>query len=207
LSTTPFTPEYFIEQMCLEGNSPLTWISNAIMFHRSAHILFQLSRTREKQFLTFARSQPLPLPGETVARELKGEVLAAANDMQLWRVSMFLLAIALENLLKARLLENGIELVNSYGKLDKKRFQSHNLNHFARLANLKLCEDDTKILEWLTRWLMWQGRYPVPTEWEQLEKFQSMRVGTLGEQWEKSFALYDHILSIHPSIITQKNTG
>jgi len=196
LDTEYFTPEYFIEQMRLGGNSPLGWLSNATMFRRSAGVIFQLSRVGEALTLAFNDLEPPPPPGEIRTRILKGAELSASIDMGLWSVSIFLLAIGLENLLKARVAQSGISLVTEDGALDKQRFGSHNLKYLARLAKLNLPKEDMKIVDWLTAFLLWRGRYPIPTGHEQLEKLHNMQPGTLGELWEKSFTVYDRIASL-----------
>jgi hypothetical protein len=81
----------------------------------------------------------------------------------LHRVYFMLVAFALENLLKAALINSGAVSVAGATRLPGE-LNTHDLPRLARRTNLALGESDRHLLEELKRDCEWFGRYPVPAE-------------------------------------------
>lgn len=91
-----------------------------------------------------------------------------------------LFGMSLELLLKAHCVGQKIE----NPRIEK----THNLNEIAGIAGLKLEKSDNKILEVLSEYIIWDGRYPAPKEpsklkrhWENIQDtaFDREPLGTL----------------------------
>jgi hypothetical protein len=108
---------------------------------------------------------------------------------------MLLLAYAIESLIKVYLVKSGVSLVNQDGALQKK-YKTHKLRRLVEYAKLDLSVDELKMLDWLTHFLEWRGRYPIPTTREHYEEFNKMRLGSIGEVCTRAFILCDHILQL-----------
>ena len=134
-----------------------------------------------------------PPPGVTVSRLADQEEAAALLDSGLWSTSMLLLACAIECLLKVYLVKSGVSLVNQEGALQGK-FKTHKLHRIAEYAKLDLSLVDLKTLHWLTYFLEWRGRYPIPTKQEYYEEFNKMKLCSIEEVCTRAFVLYDNIL-------------
>ncbi len=101
---------------------------------------------------------------------------------------MLLLAYAVECRLKAALLKKGGSPVSPEGILQK-QFKHHNLRRFAVEAGVGLSETDLQVLDGLTAFLEWRGRYPIPTKWERLRDLTRLDLGSVGQFTENAFAL------------------
>lgn len=89
-------------------------------------------------------------------------------------ICMMLYGYSLECLLK------GIYLVNNYGELDRK-IKSHNLIDIFNFANTQLSDEDKislndkehYLLERLSTFTIWAGKYPLPLNFEELMPCES----------------------------------
>jgi hypothetical protein len=82
------------------------------------------------------------------------------RDSQLLSVYYMLSGYALENLLKGAIMLGHPEYFKADGKLAEIR--SHNLAHLWRKAGLALVPAEEVLLDKLSRYVDWLGRYPVP---------------------------------------------
>ena len=103
-----------------------------------------------------------------------------------------LLAFAFECLLKARLAREGGEAVSRDGVLQR-HFKNHNLRQLATRAGIGLPDADLAILDVLTEFLRWRGRYPIPVKWEDLRNLGNSQVGSVGDFQAKAWNLYDRL--------------
>ena len=82
----------------------------------------------------------------------------------LHRVYLFLSAIAIENLLKAVLVDQAKWPDSQVAQKIPKQLNSHSLLNLAAAGGIKLAENEIEILERLTEFGIWLGRYPAPTK-------------------------------------------
>ena len=183
------------EQSYVIGNNWQAWIWNATILRKAATLLEVYSSAGSNRFVDLVFKEPAPPPGETQTRNLTPDEVAALEDKEIWSVSMFLLALAVECLVKATLAKRDVKLVDANGALLKK-FQIHDLDRLAKYADLRISESDFRILAWLTQFSLWRGRYPIPKESERLRQLATMELGNWGEVTKRAFALYDRIAGL-----------
>ena len=81
------------------------------------------------------------------------------------------MAFAAENIIKAGIvLKKGRELKDNFRQSRKfpKMLQSHDLVKLAKIADIKLGEDEEELLRRLSRSAIWYGRYPIPLEYKKM---------------------------------------
>jgi hypothetical protein len=191
--TEPLGRNDAVAQIVALGKAPQAWIWSAMILRRSAEVLSSLSADGESRHLELAFQDPDPLPGEIRERPQTPEETAALVDLNAAGVSAMLLASSVECLLKARLASAGIQLISVDGVLQK-RFKTHDLRRLATQAGLELPEPSLRLLDGLSAFLEWRGRYPIPTKWERLRELEALELGTIRDFQGKAFALADEIL-------------
>lgn len=87
----------------------------------------------------------------------------------LHRVYLFLSAIAIENLLKAIIVEHAKWPDSDVSRKIPSELKSHDLLDLATVAGITLKTNDIELLERLTQFGIWLGRYPAPTKLDHLK--------------------------------------
>lgn len=77
-----------------------------------------------------------------------------------WNVYKMLMGMAFESLIKAVLTQRNIDFK-----------YIHNLRKLAQQADIKLSEEEFNLLDILSEYILWAGRYPVPKADENFKKF------------------------------------
>lgn len=95
-------------------------------------------------------------------RELKGEELDDVLDGQLISVYLLLIGYAFENLLKGALMFEHPEYFKPDAKMTD--IQSHSLTTICKRCNINLQPEEINLLEELTLYILWKGKYPIPLE-------------------------------------------
>lgn len=184
----PTENERLIEQVRLMGQAVQAWYWSSDTLHRGADVLIQVARAGSGRLIELSFQDPPPAPGEIHRRSVTPEEVGALVDSHLQGVSVLLLAYAVECRLKAALLKKGASLVSPEGVLQK-QFKHHKLRRLAVDAGVALPEADLQILDGLTAFLEWRGRYPIPTKWERLRDLTGLDLGSIGQFTENAFAL------------------
>jgi len=119
---------------------PLSWLLMASSLHRAACIIWEQVE-------------------EDWKHQQDPEKLAQSGYIpRLTPVFMLLAGLTIENLVK------GIR-VSQESALDKKgkfRFNKHNLVNLLEQSSITLSDDERDLVERLTQYIQWGGRYPVP---------------------------------------------
>ncbi len=184
-----------LEQILLMGQSPVAWVMFATSLRRAAENLLDIARKGDRQFWElFLKGRELPVD-ETGTRSLTQEESAAFVDLSTGRVSVLILAYAVENLIKANLAAGGHQVVNKEGNL-RGPFKSHNLRQLANYADLEMSGDEAKLLDYLQGFLEWRGRYPIPASVKGYLKNEPLNLSSRREVKDRAFAMYDRILEI-----------
>ncbi len=177
------------------GQSPVAWVMFATSLRRAAENLLDIARKGDRQFWELAlKGRELPVD-ETGTRSLTQEESAAFADLSTGRVSVLILAYAVENLIKANLAAGGHQVVNKEGNL-RGPFKSHNLRQLANYADLEMSNDEAKLLDYLQGFLVWGGRYPIPASVKGYLENEPPDLGSERGVKDRAFALYDRILEI-----------
>ena len=79
------------------------------------------------------------------------------------RTYLFIAAIAIENLLKAILVKKSEWPDSKVAEALPNELRSHKLLDLAEMVNLPLTDNESELLERLTEFGIWLGRYPAPT--------------------------------------------
>ena len=146
---------------------PDSWLSNYNVLKRGAQILFDESR-KNKEYL-------------------------GLTELGLSSVSALLLGLAIECLIKGCLSKDE-EFINVKGTLNKK-FKIHDLRRLVKYAKLDLCEDQLKVLDFLTQCVEWRGRYPIPRKGEDIDKllYEFVDFVNTPKAIERAFVVCDFI--------------
>ncbi len=115
---------------------PVAWFAKAL----------QLKRAYEKlQIVALADFDDLMNDRERAGESVAGVVLMLGG-------------LTIENLLKGLIAKQG-QVPESQGR---PKFSEHKLNNLARDANVGLSADESILLQRLTEFVLWAGRYPAP---------------------------------------------
>lgn len=123
--------------------SPDAWRSVAVLLRRSAEIL------RERV--------------EAATAEIRADGAAAQQpplEAGLWSIQLMLMGFALENLIKATIIAREPHLVQAH-HLER---LGHDLPRLFQRGQVAVSDRERELLQRLTKFAVWSGRYPVPIE-------------------------------------------
>jgi hypothetical protein len=125
------------------GRNPRKWYSKAMQLYNAAKALEDRVKYESYQ------GKELPIVPPNMEERIKC-------------VYFMLSGFAIENLFKGILVNRGQSCVSD-GKLIVKHWgKNHRLVNLANLSELTLLPEDTLLLEILTQYILWAGRYPIP---------------------------------------------
>ena len=192
---------------------PMTWQLKSVTLKRAADYLYEVyhdaSQRRlqriQREMRQMVQSTKNALTAENdigSGRYLEGQELQDEWDVMLVDVYRLLIGYAVENLLKAILMVTHPEYFMESGKM--KHLNSHNLASLCKRCGIEISKEERDILDKLTRYIVWLGKYPVPLDsakmlpqkredgtWE--DKRESFRGRALQEELN---AIWDKILKV-----------
>jgi hypothetical protein len=135
---------------------PSVWALYALVLHTSAETL--------RSDVQIARAQQdYALLGGVVA-DAGGKAIEhpALLTMRSWTEPVYymLMGLAFENLLKGMLIAQGKGVWNDDGRF---KHTSHCLQTLARLCGIAIDEEQSVILDRLSKYVIWEARYPLPS--------------------------------------------
>lgn len=139
-------------------NSPHKWHANADKLKRCATLLF-------KAFIT--------------ARNLSEEEQFTTQDTEIDDVATLLFGLAMENSLKAALLKEGQVKIKADGTIDWKSEGAgyHDLLGICRLLkSVNLNADQENLMERLSAFVYWAGKYPTPLNRNGKKDYQGFHI-------------------------------
>jgi len=102
---------------------------------------------------------------EAYRQELKqmvsGPSLVSLDNISLVTSATLLIGLAFENILKAIIVQNEPNIIEN-GKLKKWPSSGHNQLQLAQKARLDLDDTERDVLNRLSSFVVWAGRYPIP---------------------------------------------
>jgi hypothetical protein len=143
-------------------SSPAPWLFVAQQLHEASRVLWVKWRTARDHYH---------------ARVNAGRARTITINNHLGRVALMLAGMALENVLKAKLV--------GQGKGQEVPTSGHDLIELAKLVPVSLTTKEQQLLPELSVSVTWLARYPVPTK---QSKMETLAIG-LGE-WDCFDALY-----------------
>jgi hypothetical protein len=140
---------------------PISWKPQSFTLKHAADRLYELYLDANNRYIERI-SEELDKNGRLIegSRTLEGQQLLDHWDQQLISVYFLLMGYAIENLLKAILMVQHPEYFRSDQKMVDIR--SHNLVDLCRRCNLELHQEEENLLNKLTAYVEWRGKYPVP---------------------------------------------
>ena len=138
----------------------LGWWDSATQLWHAAFVILEKSADAQPTVKRLFRR-----PGGALSPEEN----ARFEEFNLHKVGLFLVALAIENLLKglwAGRNQGRIENVKNLGT-DLGELKQHKLGDLADLAGMTLSSDEKTLLTDLTKVIVWYGRYPAPLKVEE----------------------------------------
>ena len=128
-------------------------------------------------FTLFAKS--LYLSGKTLYKKFSDDLTFLENGvdpkelpyLDVFFIYLMLYGLAIENLLKSLIIKNGTSLYQN-GVINK-RYRTHNLNSLFDSCGLKKSNDEKEILDILSEFVLWAGKYSVPSKIQDMKKLFS----------------------------------
>ena len=154
---------------------------------------------KKQQESTFSSEAKYPATWVIRAQFLKESAekitFTEPGNSHLARVNFMLLGMALESLIKGHMVFRGIQVIEEKrGSTHiKKVFKSHDIHKLAKKIEcpaLPITDQEYEILEKLSYFIKWIGRYPVPTNAQGMGPLQ---VSSL--ELELINSLYTHLLT------------
>ncbi len=145
------------------GREPLLWGANADLLKRSADIVYESWEVSFEAFRNMGDGSRLD------------ELAWILRDIQLIAVYLMLSGMAVESLLKGIRVGRHPEMVQ-VGKKVGGKLGGHNLLQQFNNLEIYISEDEVLLINQLTEYIMWAGRYPVPNLPETLEKREAVPI-------------------------------
>jgi hypothetical protein len=144
------------------GRSPLSWVISGNALLSAADLAYarylRASELRNQLQIRWPATDPT-----AAARPLSPEEVALLPDSQLGPVAIMLVGLALENLAKAILIGAEPGLVQGVTGI-LAPIKSHSLEDLIRRADVVSSKEELIALQIVERFVVWAGRYPVPTQ-------------------------------------------
>ncbi len=165
-----FSARYHKQAFIHAGSLPESWYEISEVYRFAASVIFEkLDKGRSfwdqvDQLLysrvitnTVGLDLPLPFTGEQLNQ--------AISEMNLKLVYFYMSGLSIELLLKGIIIAKHSHHVQPDGSLSR-AFARHDLEKLLDLTNIRISEEEKSLLKKLTRFIFWQGRYPVPIKVE-----------------------------------------
>ena len=140
---------FWQSQFQLSASEPGLWQLEALRLRRAADHLFEVYCSDLRQ-LSSGQVTPVDL-----------------HNLELASAASLLYGLSLENLLKGIIVKSGAPVIAKW-RIQFGRGSGHNLVHLASKASITLNSDEQDLLNRLTRYVEWAGRYPVAKSPEQM---------------------------------------
>jgi len=155
-SVLPCMEELVAEQQFnFAAEFPLSWSWAAAQLFRSAEIIYiQYQEAIERNL-----QRDVVNPKHQGSRYLVGEEERDSLDSNLIGVCLMLVGYAIESLAKGILSFTTKTLLDENGKL---RYITHDLEWLFKECNISTNAQEKVALSYLTEFIMWRGKYPIP---------------------------------------------
>jgi hypothetical protein len=118
-------------------------------------------------------------PSKTIfaqgSRHIPPKELEVLEEFRLYEVGFFLIALAIENLIKGVWVGRNHSQITGVTDMrrDLPKLTTHSLAKIAHDAGVHLSKEETELLEALTECIMWSGRYSAPTNLDKYHAYVS----------------------------------
>ncbi|MCH8295797.1 hypothetical protein IH992_32360 [Candidatus Poribacteria bacterium] len=153
-------------QFEMKAKWPISWKGMSSDLKHAADRLYDLHQEAHQRIieriLEELKERKRGKKSEASRRVLEGKELEDHLDARLFIPYFLLIGYAIENLLKANLMVQHPEYFKPNAKMVDIR--SHNLVSLCKRCNISIDTEETNLLEKLTRYIEWEGKYPIPLE-------------------------------------------
>jgi len=184
------------------GRAPLLWFSSANALGTAADTAYgRYTHCRRTWESSFPSQSPDGLPIAS-GRALTPDEVNSLGDAGQGGVALMLLGFAIENICKAILVGRNSSLVDGDAGLNES-LQTHDLKELATKCGQPLDTDEAQVLELLSEFSIWAGRYPIPLRAVPRDPARPgqgywvrQRMGPIPAIWEKARPILDSLVSI-----------
>jgi hypothetical protein len=136
--------------------SPYAWRHKGLQLLQSGIVILEKSAAAQPI------AEALLSSGQT---EFSAEERAPLYEYQLYDIGFFLVALAIENLLKGLWVGRNPERINQITKMqtDLPEITTHQLVKVAKAAGMILSVEEESLLDDLSKIILWYGRYSAPS--------------------------------------------
>lgn len=149
-------------QFELGARLPISWKSVSLGLKHTADRLYDLQHDATLRVIKRAIEEHRKGRDVEESRELEGKELEDFLDSHMISTYYLLMGYAIENLLKAILMIQHPEYFKPGAKLTDIR--SHKLVSLCNRCDISVQKEEVEILNKLTTYVEWQGKYPIPLE-------------------------------------------
>jgi hypothetical protein len=138
-----------------------------------------------------------------VHRRAKSERSIAATDRFNRALALMLAGYAVETLMKMILIEAHLRTVDfppSHTKLTDYIPRTHSLSDLAKKAHVRTNRSDRKVLDQLTEYVVWAGKYPTPVK---AEGYAGPPAIFLTNEFDAINRLWDQYTTLWPKLLKQ----
>jgi hypothetical protein len=136
--------------------SPYAWRHKGLQLLQSGIIILEKSAAAQPI------AEALLSSGQT---EFSAEEGAPLDEYELYNIGLFLVALAIENLLKGLWVGRNSERIKQITNMrtNLPEITNHQLFKVAEAAGMSLSDEEKSLLNDLSKIILWSGRYPAPS--------------------------------------------
>jgi hypothetical protein len=150
-----------------QATLPFGWVATAFDLKDAADRLYDLNHAASLRSIDLAHQLAAQGAVQSGSQRPTHEEWESIRDIKLIRPYMLLIGYATENLLKAILVvQKPSTSEKTAGKL--KVIKTHDLGRLCDMCAIALCQEERDMLDRMTRYVEWLGRYPVPLKAEDM---------------------------------------
>jgi len=153
---------YQSKQFKLRATLPGSWKSASLKLRHAASRLRELQHDAILRILERGRAEFEAGEMREGITKLEGQELQDHEDTQLSSIYLFLMGYAIENLLKGILILRHPEYFKPTGEMTS--IGTHKLVSLCQRCGIQLLDEESTLLDKLTTYIRWAGRYPVPLD-------------------------------------------
>ncbi|WP_164929406.1 hypothetical protein [Gloeobacter violaceus] len=156
--------DFFFESAC---SQPMARRSSAASLYDAAELLLKEAANEQVKAKTLYES----IRGLSVVHCTPEEQKTIRNYLSFSSVGFFLVALALENLLKELVLLKELAMRKKDSNSGGSDINHHDLKKLAKTAKMDLSSEEENLLKDMEQLTTWYGRYPIPRKPEDYKKY------------------------------------
>lgn len=191
---------------------PLAWLLTARQLWKAAEAAYEIAHSAHEESVR-SMLQEMENKQQLISRTLSNEESERVRDISLFYVYSMLIAFTIENLAKGILIAQHAELVMPSGAIAAP-IKSHDLSKLCTNALGNISDEEKDVLDVLSDFAVWRGRYPIPLNWHEMKPRQTSTgvwiQPSQGSVWEKRIlinSILERLWNLLQSIRFSGNTA